>query len=182
MIGDLRRPLLGVQEEQVTELRGQIEHFIHLAAVYDMTAHAERNTAANVGGTTHAVELARSLEARCLHHVSSIAVAGAFHGTFTEEMFDVGQKLPSPYHRTKFEAERIVREQTVPALAHLPARDRGGGLPHRGDGQGGRSLLLLQGDPARAPAAARMAAAGGGGPGAHEHRAGGLGGGRDGLI
>ncbi len=122
VIGDLRRPLLGVEEEQVSELRGQIGHFIHLAAVYDMTAPAERNTAANVGGTTHAVELARSLEARCLHHVSSIAVAGAFHGTFTEEMFDVGQKLPSPYHRTKFEAERIVREQPfVPWRVYRPA-------------------------------------------------------------
>jgi thioester reductase-like protein len=122
VIGDLRRPLLGVEEEQVRELRGQIGHFIHLAAVYDMTAPAERNTAANVGGTTHAVELARSLEVRCLHHVSSIAVAGAFHGTFTEEMFDVGQKLPSPYHRTKFEAERIVREQPfVPWRIYRPA-------------------------------------------------------------
>jgi NAD(P)-dependent dehydrogenase (short-subunit alcohol dehydrogenase family) len=111
VLGDLRRPLLGVQEERVEELRGQIEHFVHLAAVYDMTAPPERNTAVNVGGTAHAVELARSLEARCLHHVSSIAVAGSYRGTFSEEMFDEGQKLPSPYHRTKFEAERTVREQ-----------------------------------------------------------------------
>jgi thioester reductase-like protein/NADP-dependent 3-hydroxy acid dehydrogenase YdfG len=120
--GDLRRPLLGVGEERVEELRGHVEHFVHLAAVYDMTAPAERNTAANIGGTTHAVELARSLEAGCLHHVSSIAVAGAFRGTFNEEMFDEGQKLPSPYHRTKFEAERIVREQPfVPWRVYRPA-------------------------------------------------------------
>jgi NAD(P)-dependent dehydrogenase (short-subunit alcohol dehydrogenase family) len=111
VIGDLRRPLLGVEDARITELRGQIKHFFHLAAVYDMTAPAERNAAVNVGGTTHAVELARSLEAGCLHHVSSIAVAGDYEGTFTEEMFDEGQRLPSPYHRTKFEAERIVREQ-----------------------------------------------------------------------
>ena len=43
-------------------------------------------------------------------------------GTFTEEMFDEGQKLPSPYHRTKFEAERIVREQPfVPWRVYRPA-------------------------------------------------------------
>jgi NAD(P)-dependent dehydrogenase (short-subunit alcohol dehydrogenase family) len=120
--GDLRRPLLGVPEERVAELRGRVEHFFHLAAVYDMTAPAERNAAVNVGGTTHAVELARSLEAGCLHHVSSIAVAGAYRGTFTEEMFDEGQKLPSPYHRTKFESERIVREQPfVPWRVYRPA-------------------------------------------------------------
>jgi thioester reductase-like protein len=120
--GDLRRPLLGVGEEQVQELRGHIQHVVHLAAVYDMTAPAERNTAANVGGTTHAVELARSLEAGCLHHASSIAVAGTYRGTFTEEMFDEGQKLPTPYHRTKWEAERIVREQPfVPWRVYRPA-------------------------------------------------------------
>jgi thioester reductase-like protein len=121
VIGDLRRPLLGVEAEQVTELRGKVEHFFHLAAVYDMTAPAEQNTAVNVGGTTHAVELARALEVKRLHHVSSIAVAGEYHGRFEEEMFDEGQKLPSPYHRTKFESERIVREQPyVPWRVYRP--------------------------------------------------------------
>jgi thioester reductase-like protein/NADP-dependent 3-hydroxy acid dehydrogenase YdfG len=122
VIGDLRRPLLGVEQEKVTELRGKIAHFFHLAAVYDMTAPAERNTAVNVGGTTHAVELARALDVGHLHHVSSIAVAGEYKGTFEEEMFDEGQKLPSPYHRTKFESERIVREQPyVPWRVYRPA-------------------------------------------------------------
>jgi thioester reductase-like protein len=122
VLGDLRRPLLGVEPEQVTELRGKIAHFFHLAAVYDMTAPAERNTAVNVGGTTHAVELARALEAERLHHVSSIAVAGEYRGLFEEDFFDEGQKLPSPYHRTKFEAERIVREQPyVPWRVYRPA-------------------------------------------------------------
>jgi thioester reductase-like protein len=111
VIGDLRRPLLGVEKDQVTELRGKVNHFFHLAAVYDMTAPAERNTAVNVGGTTHAVELARAVDAKHLHHVSSIAVAGTYKGLFMEEMFDEGQRLPSPYHLTKFESERIVRDQ-----------------------------------------------------------------------
>ncbi len=119
--GDLRRPLLGVEKEQVAELRGKIEHFFHLAAVYDMTAPAERNTAVNVGGTTHAVELARAVDAGRLHHVSSIAVAGTYKGVFAENMFDEGQRLPSPYHRTKFESERIVREQPyVPWRVYRP--------------------------------------------------------------
>ncbi|MGP0102694.1 MAG: SDR family oxidoreductase [Solirubrobacteraceae bacterium] len=121
VIGDLRRPLLGVEKEQVAELRGKVEHFFHLAAVYDMTAPAQRNTAVNVGGTTHAVELARALDAKRLHHVSSIAVAGTYKGVFTEDMFDEGQRLPSPYHRTKYESERIVREQPyVPWRVYRP--------------------------------------------------------------
>jgi NAD(P)-dependent dehydrogenase (short-subunit alcohol dehydrogenase family)/thioester reductase-like protein len=121
LVGDLRKPLLGVEQEQVEELRGKIDHFIHLAAIYDMTAPAEQNTAVNVGGSTHAVELARALDVGCLHHVSSIAVAGTYKGTFEERMFDEGQRLPSPYHRTKFESERIVREQPyVPWRVYRP--------------------------------------------------------------
>jgi thioester reductase-like protein len=121
VIGDLRRPLLGIEKEQVADLRGKIDHFFHLAAVYDMTAPAERNTAVNVGGTTHAVELARAIDAKHLHHVSSIAVAGTYKGVFDESMFDEGQKLPSPYHRTKYESERIVREQPyIPWRVYRP--------------------------------------------------------------
>jgi thioester reductase-like protein len=121
VIGDLRRPMLGVEKEQVELLRGSVEHFFHLAAVYDMTAPAERNTAVNVGGTTHAVELARAVDATRLHHVSSIAVAGTYKGVFTEDMFGEGQRLPSPYHRTKYESERIVREQPyVPWRVYRP--------------------------------------------------------------
>jgi NAD(P)-dependent dehydrogenase (short-subunit alcohol dehydrogenase family) len=122
VLGDVRRPLLGVEREQVAELRGNVAHFFHLAAVYDITAPAEHNTAVNVGGTTHAVELARALEAERLHHVSSVAVAGDYRGLFDENFFNEGQKLPSPYHRTKFESERIVREQPyVPWRVYRPA-------------------------------------------------------------
>jgi NAD(P)-dependent dehydrogenase (short-subunit alcohol dehydrogenase family) len=74
-----------------------------------------------VGGTTHAVELARAIDAKHLHHVSSIAIAGEYRGLFEEEMFDEGQRLPSPYHRTKFESERIIRDQPyVPWRVYRP--------------------------------------------------------------
>jgi thioester reductase-like protein len=117
VIGDLRHPLLGLDDEQLATLEGSVEHFFHLAAVYDMTAPLERDVAVNVGGTGHAVELAAALGARHLHHVSSIAIAGAYRGVFGEDQFDEGQRLPSPYHATKFEAERLVREQV-----HVPWR------------------------------------------------------------
>src|SRR3712207_2522742 len=41
---------------------------------------------------------------------------------FREDMFDEGQEMPSPYHRTKFESEKLVREQcTVPWRVYRPA-------------------------------------------------------------
>jgi NAD(P)-dependent dehydrogenase (short-subunit alcohol dehydrogenase family) len=120
--GDLEAPMLGVDEAWIAEHEGSIDHVFHLAAIYDMTAPDERNEALNVGGTQQLVALVNALNAGCLHHVSSVAVAGAYKGFFREDMFDEGQPLPSPYHRTKFESERIVREQVrVPWRVYRPA-------------------------------------------------------------
>ena len=122
VVGDLVEPRLGVDDAWVAEHQGDIDHFFHLAAVYDMTADAATNDAFNVEGTRHAVDLANALQAGHLHHVSSIAVAGSYKGFFREDMFDEGQKLPSPYHRTKFESERIARDHAaVPLRVYRPA-------------------------------------------------------------
>jgi len=122
VVGDLQEPGLGVDAGWVSEHAGTIEHFFHLAAMYDMTAPDEANERLNVVGTRHAVELANALRAGCLHHISSVAVAGQHKGLFREDMFDEGQKLPSAYHRTKFESERIAREQSeVPWRIYRPS-------------------------------------------------------------
>jgi len=107
--GDLSQPMLGVDASVRDALRGKVDHFFHLAAMYDMTADESQNVLLNVAGTQHAIDLANELKAGIFHHASSIAVAGTYEGHFTEDMFDEGQKLPSPYHRTKFEAEKLVR-------------------------------------------------------------------------
>ncbi|HET7196182.1 MAG TPA: SDR family oxidoreductase [Nocardioides sp.] len=120
--GDLSKPNLGVAKKWITEHKGGIDHFFHLAAIYDMTADDETNETMNVGGTRNAVQLADALEVGCFHQVSSVAAAGEYRGAFDETMFDEGQHLPSPYHRTKFESEKIVREEaTVPWRVYRPA-------------------------------------------------------------
>jgi thioester reductase-like protein/short-subunit dehydrogenase len=122
LAGDLLLPNLGVADAAVKDLTGTIDHLVHLAALYDMTTDDATNDAVNVGGTQRVVELANRLQVGCLHHVSSVAVAGDYPGTFTEDMFDEGQPLTSPYHRTKFEAEKIVRTAaTVPWRVYRPA-------------------------------------------------------------
>jgi short-subunit dehydrogenase len=123
VIGDLAKSRLGVSDEAFAELKAAgIDHFFHLAAVYDMTADEERNRIANVEGTRHAVALANALEAGHFHHASSIAAAGLYKGLFREDMFDEGQKLEHPYHRTKFESEKLARTQTkMPWRVYRPA-------------------------------------------------------------
>jgi NAD(P)-dependent dehydrogenase (short-subunit alcohol dehydrogenase family) len=120
--GDLTEPKLGVSEDWIASNKGSVDHFFHLAAVYDMTADDQSNERMNVQGTHNAVELANALEAGTLHHTSSVAAAGLYKGLFREDMFDEGQTLPSAYHRTKFESEKIARdESTVPWRVYRPA-------------------------------------------------------------
>ncbi len=107
--GDLTSPLLGVDQSMIDEHGASITHFFHLAALYDMTASTERNEQLNVGGTRGALELAAAAGAKTFHHMSSVAVAGDYVGAFDETMFDQGQELPSAYHQTKYESERVVR-------------------------------------------------------------------------
>ncbi|HEY2877214.1 SDR family oxidoreductase [Nocardioides sp.] len=122
VVGDLGADRLGVDEVWVEEHRGQIDHLFHLGAIYDMTADDEANQAMNVDGTRHAIELAEALEVGRFHQVSSVAIAGEYDGPFDESMFDESQALTSPYHRTKFESERIVREEsTGPWRVYRPA-------------------------------------------------------------
>ena len=122
VVGDLGKPNLGVAKKWVTEHSGEIDHFFHVAAIYDMTADDATNEAMNVGGTRNAVSLADALKVGCFHQVSSVAVAGDHVGHFDETMFVEGQHLPSAYHRTKYESERIVREQaSVPWRVYRPS-------------------------------------------------------------
>src|SRR6266542_1369399 len=122
VVGDLSQPRLGLPEEEIERLRDTVDHFFHLAAVYDLTAGDAQNDLMNVEGTRHAVELAGALHAGHLHHVSSVAAAGLYRGRFTEDMLVAGQPLPSPYHRTKYESEKLVRELAeVPLRVYRPA-------------------------------------------------------------
>lgn len=119
VIGDIADPGLGIADEERERLRGV--HVFHLAAVYDLLADAEVTERANVVGTRNVVEFANLVGADCLHHMSSIAVAGRFKGAFTETMFDEGQELDHPYFATKHAAERLVREEaTVPWRVYRP--------------------------------------------------------------
>jgi thioester reductase-like protein/short-subunit dehydrogenase involved in D-alanine esterification of teichoic acids len=109
LVGEL--PELDLAEQVIADITagGGVDHLVHCAAIYDVTAGAAEQRAANVEGTRAVIALAQRLDAT-FHHVSSIAVAGDFRGEYTEDDFDVGQQLPTPYHQTKFEAEALVRD------------------------------------------------------------------------
>ena len=122
VFGDLTAKKLGVSAEDIKALKGQIDHFHHLAAVYDLEADAESQIVVNVDGTRNTVEFAKAIGAGHFHHVSSIAAAGLYEGVFREDMFDEAEGLDHPYFMTKHESEKIVRHECkLPWTVYRPA-------------------------------------------------------------
>ena len=122
VFGDLTAKKLGVAADDVKKLKGQIDHFYHLAAVYDLAADEEAQVAVNIEGTRNTVDLAKAIDAGHFHHVSSIAAAGLYEGVFREDMFDEAEGLDHPYFQTKHESEKIVRQDCkIPWTVYRPA-------------------------------------------------------------
>jgi NAD(P)-dependent dehydrogenase (short-subunit alcohol dehydrogenase family) len=122
MWGDITAPGL-VSKANFNKLKGKLDHIYHLAAVYDLNMDDATGDRVNNEGTRNVVEFANAIGGKVsLQHMSSVAVAGGhFRGVFRETMFDEGQDVSHPYYRTKFESERIVREECqVPWRVYRP--------------------------------------------------------------
>jgi len=121
VVGSLTEPKLGISDQDMATLKGKVTHFYHLAAIYDLSASAEIQEAVNIEGTRNAVQAAEAMNAGCFQHVSSIAAAGLFKGTFREDMFSEAQNLDNPYLKTKHESEKLVRDECkVPFRIYRP--------------------------------------------------------------
>jgi len=119
--GDLAQPKLGVSKGDLAKLKGKVKHLFHLGAVYDLEASAEEMHKANIVGTESALAFANAVNAGCFHLVSSIAAAGLYRGTFTEDMFEEAEDLDHPYYRTKHDSEGLVRANgRIPFRVYRP--------------------------------------------------------------
>jgi len=120
--GDLTQPKLGLSDADVAKLEGNIKHFFHLAAIYDLAAGETEQVLTNIEGTRNAMNAAEAIGAGCFHHTSSIAAAGMYPGIFREDMFEEAEKLNDAYLRTKHESEGLVRKLCkVPFRIYRPA-------------------------------------------------------------
>ena len=123
--GNLREPGLGIGDQDMQLLTGNVDHFFHLAAIYDLKADREAQLAVNVQGTRYAAQFAKNIKANTFHLMSSIAAAGFYPGVFREDMFNEATGLEHPYFSTKHESERIIREEfdvSIPNLSTLVRR------------------------------------------------------------
>ncbi|KZY45691.1 SDR family oxidoreductase [Oleiphilus sp. HI0086] len=121
IVGDLTQDNLGISDAQMAELKGNVKHFYHLAAIYDLNAGAEIQKAVNVQGTRNAIVAATEMQAGCFNHISSIAAAGLYKGTFREDMFEEAENLDDPYLQTKHDSEKAVRDEcSIPFRIYRP--------------------------------------------------------------
>ena len=119
--GDITQENLGIEEQWLAAHTDQIDHCYHLAAIYDMKADAESQETANVVGTRQTVATAVLLNVKNFHHISSIAAAGLFDGTFYEDMFEQAENMEHPYFCTKHISEKVVRDEcSVPFRIYRP--------------------------------------------------------------
>jgi thioester reductase-like protein len=125
--GDITQAWLGMGSARRDWLGERVGRIIHCAASVSFTLGLEESRAINVDGTRRVVELAQLCERRggldSFVHVSTAYVAGTQSGSFAEGDLDVGQEFRNAYERTKFEAERVVRERgwAVPAQIVRPS-------------------------------------------------------------
>lgn len=123
--GDVTRPGLGLDPEDLEEARARTTEVFHLAAVYDLEAPLAPCREVNVRGTRNVLDFAASVPALDrLHYMSTCYVAGRYAGTFREEDLEMGQGFRNEYERTKYEAEVAVRDRMeggLPATIYRPS-------------------------------------------------------------
>ncbi|MDZ4858920.1 MAG: SDR family oxidoreductase [Candidatus Hydrogenedentes bacterium] len=120
--GDLTKPHFGLRKDVIEKMQGKVRHFFHIAAHYDMMSDDEvLQMRINVEGTREAVQFAELLKAKCFHHMSSVAIAGLFHGYWQEDMFEEAENFDQPYFKSKRFAEAVVRtECKIPFRIYRP--------------------------------------------------------------
>jgi thioester reductase-like protein len=110
--GDIERPGLGLADGRAAELANEVTTVVHCAATVSFDLSLEESRRVNVDGTRHVLDLAqRCKRLERLSYISTAYVAGEPRRLFQENELDVGQRFRNPYERSKFEAERMLRER-----------------------------------------------------------------------
>jgi thioester reductase-like protein len=122
--GDVTRMHLGLSGAEYKHLTRSVTEIWHLAALDDLGAEARRIRTVNVEGTRNALELARaSSRLSRLHHFSTALVSGSREGVILEDELEMGQSFANPYEESKYQAERLVRDEqaSLPATIYRPS-------------------------------------------------------------
>jgi thioester reductase-like protein len=109
--GELKTPGMGLSAGDRRWLARQGAAVIHSAAQVALRRSDDGEPwQTNVEGTRHLLDLCQSAGVSAFHHLSTAFVCGVRSGTVYEDELECGQRFHNDYERSKFEAERLVRQ------------------------------------------------------------------------
>ncbi|MEO1658403.1 MAG: SDR family oxidoreductase [Pseudomonadota bacterium] len=118
--GDITAAQFGLEADAWATLAAKVDLIVHCAAVTDFAAEWDLHQAVNIDGTQHVLDLAEAAGAG-LVHVSTAYVCGDREGMILESELEAGQGFTNGYEKSKNEAERMVRDGTVPFAIARPS-------------------------------------------------------------
>ncbi len=128
VIGDISKPLLGLNSEQFDNLAQQIDWIYHNAALLNFVYPYSALKPANVLGTQEVLRLACQGKVKPVHYISSTAVFDS--ADYTGKIVTENEELVNPngmlvgYAQSKWVAEKLVtiaRERGLPVTIYRPA-------------------------------------------------------------
>ena len=127
VVGDLSKPMLGLDTNSWSKLARAIDTIYHSAAMLNYVYPYSAMKAANVLGTQEVLRLACQNKTKPVHYVSSVAIfeTAAYAGKVASEQdsFDHWQGICLGYSQTKWVAEKLVKiagERGLPITIYRP--------------------------------------------------------------
>lgn len=109
--GDIRKPNLDMNNQDIFRLKGKIDEIFHCAAGTNLREDFSSLKRVNVDGTFNILSFAEKISSgrlRKVNYFSTVYVCGDYSGQFTEDDLDMGQSFNTSYEKTKFLAERQI--------------------------------------------------------------------------
>lgn len=104
--GDITKPDLGIEPDDLETIRAEVTDVFHLAAIYDLAIAKEPAFAVNLDGTKNVNALVRSLpNLRRYNYISTCYVAGKRTGHILETELQHAAGFRNHYEETKYLAE-----------------------------------------------------------------------------
>jgi len=104
--GDITKPGLGVDSEDLETIRSEVTDVFHLAALYDLAVAKDLAFTVNVDGTENVNEFVRSVtDLRRYNYISTCYVAGERSGHILETELEHDAGFRNHYEETKYLAE-----------------------------------------------------------------------------
>ncbi len=108
--GDITQSNLGFDKPTLAWVKEHCGSILHSAASLTFTEFDGEPWRTNVEGTRNVLAVCQAAEIKHMHYISTAYVCGHRHDRVFEDDFDVGQEFRNDYEKSKFEAEKLVRQ------------------------------------------------------------------------